>query len=86
MSNEYKDWLADQDEFRSKFEKLAKDNGAELSSIADRILRVKARAIDEYACPCYPDDIEHYCISQLCKTEIMTKGRCHCGLFVKKEI
>lgn len=73
-------------DMRSKFEKLAKDNGAELSSIADRILRVKARAIDEYACPCYPDDTEHYCISQLCKTEIMTKGRCHCGLFVKKEI
>ena len=36
-------------DMRSKFEKLAKDNGAELSSIADRILRVKARAIDEYA-------------------------------------
>ena len=71
-------------EFRKKFEDLAKENGADLSQIADRILRIKARNIDEYACPCYPNDKEHYCISPLCKSEIDTKGKCHCGLFVKE--
>lgn len=69
---------------KDTMERLAKENGAELSPVADRIIKVKERAIDEYQCPCYPNDPEHYCISQLCKTELMTKGRCHCGLFVKK--
>lgn len=68
---------------KESMERLAKENGAELSPIADKIIRVKERAIDEYQCPCYPNDTEHFCISQLCKTELMTKGKCHCGLFVK---
>lgn len=71
--------------FRSKFEKMAEDNGAMLSSIADKILAIKERNIDEYSCPCYPTDPSHYCISPLCKGEILSKGRCHCGLFVRKD-
>lgn len=69
---------------REKFEELARVNGAKLSKNADKILAIKARAIDEYQCPCYPEDSEHWCISQLCKTELMTKGRCHCGLFERE--
>lgn len=72
-------------DLRSKFEQMAKDNGAKLSQVADKILAIKARSIDEYQCPCYPDDKEHWCMSQLCKTELMTKGKCHCGLFVKED-
>lgn len=67
-----------------KMQKIAEENGAQLSKNADKICRIKERAIDEYACPCYPDDKDHYCMSQLCKTELMTKGKCHCGLFVKE--
>lgn len=66
-----------------KFAKMAEANGAKLSSHADKIIRVKLRGIDEYACPCHPDDPEHYCLSQLCKTKLMTTGKCDCGLFVK---
>ena len=78
--------MKEHDKMREKFEKLAEENGAELSKNADKILAIKARAIDEYACPCYPNDKEHWCISQLCKTELYTNGKCHCGLFVKKDV
>ena len=71
-------------ELKEKFEQMAKDNGAVLSKNADKILAIKARAIDEYQCPCYPNDKEHWCMSQLCKTELYTNGKCHCGLFVKE--
>lgn len=70
---------------RDKFEKMAKENGATLSKNADKILAIKARNIDEYACPCYPNDPEHFCMSPLCKAELDSKGRCHCGLFVKEK-
>lgn len=69
---------------KNKMQKIAEENGAELSPIADKIIRVKERNIDEYACPCHPDDPEHYCMSQLCKTTLYTKGKCDCGLFVKE--
>ena len=69
---------------KDKMQKIAEENGAELSPIANKIIRVKERNIDEYACPCHPDDPEHYCMSQLCKTTLYTKGKCDCGLFVKE--
>lgn len=72
-------------DIKEKMEKIGEENGAVLSEIADRILRIKARNIDEYACPCYPDDPAHYCMSPLCKNEMLTKGKCHCGLFKRKE-
>lgn len=72
------------EEKMKEFAKIAEQNGAKLSPIADKIIKVKLRGIDEYACPCYPDDKEHFCMSQLCKTELYTKGKCHCGLFVKE--
>jgi ferredoxin-thioredoxin reductase catalytic subunit len=70
---------------KEKMQAIAEANGAVLSENADKIIKVKERNIDEYACPCYPDDKEHYCMSQLCKTELMTKGRCHCGLFKRNK-
>lgn len=69
---------------KDKMQKIAEDNGAELSKNADKIIAIKERNIDEYACPCHPDDPEHYCMSQLCRTKLYTKGRCDCGLFVKE--
>lgn len=66
---------------KDTMQRIAEENGAVLSKNADKICKIKERNIDEYACPCYPDDVEHYCMSQLCRTELMTKGRCHCGLF-----
>lgn len=68
---------------RKVFEEMAEDVGAKLSDNADKILAIKSRAIDEYACPCYPNDKWHWCISPLCMKELNTNGRCHCGLFVK---
>lgn len=72
--------------FKEKFEELGKKHGLELTQFADKILRIKERnQIDEYQCPCYPDDKEHYCISPLCLNEALTKGHCHCNLFKIKE-
>lgn len=69
---------------KDKMQKIAEDNGAELSKNADKIIAIKERNIDEYACPCYPNDPSHYCMSPTCKAELDSKGRCHCGLFVKE--
>lgn len=70
---------------RDRMQQIAQENGASLSEVADRIIKIKERSIDEYSCPCYPADSEHWCMSQLCKTELMTKGKCHCGLFVRSK-
>lgn len=67
-----------------KMAEIAERNGASLSANAEKICRIKERAIDEYACPCYPDDVYHFCMSPLCRAELDAKGRCHCGLFVKE--
>ena len=67
--------------FKEKFEKLGKEYGLELTEFADKILRIKERAIDEYQCPCYPDSKDHYCISPSCLKEALEKGHCHCNLF-----
>ena len=69
---------------KSRFEKMAEENGLVLSENADRIIKVKERAIDEYACPCHPNDPEHYCLSPLCKETALTKGYCDCRLFKKE--
>lgn len=69
---------------KDKLQKMAEENGASLSANADKIIKIKERNIDEYACPCHPDDPEHYCMSQLCKTTLMTKGHCDCRLFIKE--
>ena len=68
---------------KDKFQAMADDNGAVLGPHADKIIKIKERNIDEYACPCHPNDPEHYCLSQLCKTHLNTNGKCDCGLFVK---
>ena len=68
---------------REKFQAMADENGATLGPHADKIIAIKERNIDEYICPCHPNDPEHFCLSQLCKTVLYTKGKCDCGLFVK---
>ena len=68
---------------KEKLQKMADEHGATLSAHADKIIAIKQRNIDEYACPCHPDDPEHYCMSQLCKTTLNTKGHCDCRLFIK---
>lgn len=70
---------------KKEMQEIADNNGAELSKFCDKIIAIKERAIDEFACPCYPDSKDHYCMSPTCKEEMLTKGRCHCGLFVKKQ-
>lgn len=69
---------------KEKLQQMADNNGAQLSPNADKIIAIKERNVDEYACPCHPSDPEHYCLSQLCLTKLMTKGRCDCGLFIKE--
>ena len=68
---------------KDKFQVMADENGATLGPHADKIIAIKQRNIDEYSCPCNPNDPEHFCLSQLCKTTLYTKGKCDCGLFVK---
>lgn len=70
---------------KDKMQKIADANGAVLSETADRIIKVKERNIDEYACPCFPNDKDHWCMSPLCKETMQTKGKCHCGLFKRKD-
>lgn len=69
---------------RDKFEKMAKENGATLSKNADKILAIKARNIDEYACPCHPTEAEYFCMSAKCKQQLEETGKCFCGLFIKE--
>ena len=57
-----------------KMQEIAEKNGAILSKNAKKICKIKENNIDEYACPCYPDDKEHYCMSQLCKTQYFRQG------------
>lgn len=67
-----------------KMAEIADRNGASLSATAEKICKVKERNEDVYACPCYPNDKLHFCMSPLCKSELESRGRCHCGLFVKE--
>lgn len=34
-------------------------------------------------CPVEPDNVERFCCSQLCQSEIRGLGACMCGLFVR---
>lgn len=84
MTKFYLDWTdEDKEKFKKKFQDMAEQVGASLSQHADKILSIKSRAIDEYACPCYPNDKDHWCMSPLCLKELNEHGKCHCGLFVK---
>ena len=71
--------------FKEKFEALGNKHGLELTEYADRILKIKERCIDEYQCPCFPDDVNHYCISSMCLQEALEKGHCHCNLFKRRQ-
>lgn len=74
------------EEITKKIEKMAEENGWELTGNQQKIAKVKHRFFGEewYRCPCYPqDDTIHGCGTEACKAEIEANGVCHCNLFRK---
>lgn len=73
---------------KKKIKELAKINGFKLSDNVDKIINAKIRFFGEdewYKCPCERENESRFCCSQLCQTDVRTKGECHCRLFLRKE-
>lgn len=66
---------------KHKINKLAKNNGFNVSKYADKIIMLKLRQKDWRDCPCDSSNPERFCCSQLCQSDVRAKGRCHCNLF-----
>lgn len=67
---------------------IGKRCGFKATDNLDKIANAKYRffgADDFRKCPCSRDD-EHYCCSQLCQTDVRTKGTCCCKLFEVKDV
>lgn len=70
-----------------KLKQVAESNGFGISENAEKIARLKERMFGEEEwerCPCDGMNKERFCCSQLCQSDIRTKGLCHCGLFKKE--
>lgn len=70
-----------------KIKELAELHGFELSQNVQKIANAKSRMFDDEweRCPCDGHNQERFCCSQLCQSDIRTKGLCHCGLFKRKD-
>lgn len=80
MSNDF-------DLIKLNLSSVAEKNGFELSENADNIINAKIRMFgDEWErCSSDPSNVERFCCSQLCQSEIRASGVCHCGLFKRKQ-
>lgn len=70
----------------SRAKRLASKNGWDIQNL-DKITRAKLMLFkkgDHWKCPCDAQNPDRYCGSYLCKTDVLTKGHCHCNLFHKK--
>lgn len=71
---------------QKKLQEVAKANGVIASEKLEEISEVKFRKFGEDSwekCPVEPDNVERFCCSQLCQSEIRGLGACMCGLFVR---
>lgn len=69
-----------------KIKELADRNGFDVTDNIEKIARAKNRMFgDEWqTCPCDRDNQERFCCSQLCQSDVRSKGVCHCNLFKRK--
>ena len=73
------------EEIKAELEKIAKENNYTLTNNVDRIINAKLRFFGEENWrkgPCVQDS-EHAALSDKCRNQIETTGKCHCDL-VKK--
>ena len=73
------------EEIKAELEKIAKENNYTLTNNVDKIINAKLRFFGEEnwrKCPCVQDS-EHACLSDKCRNQIETTGKCHCNLFKK---
>lgn len=71
---------------QKKLQEVAKANGVIVSEKLEEISEVKFRKFGEDSwekCPVEPDNVERFCCSHLCQSEIRGLGACMCGLFVR---
>lgn len=76
-----------EEEIVKNIEKLAKENGYEVTENVNKIARAKLRffgAENWHKCCCVRDD-EHSCISPSCHKEIEENGICDCRLYKKRQ-
>jgi hypothetical protein len=72
------------DEYEQILERLAKENGLELTENAHNIARFRERTqLSMSKCPCSQNDPERFCISEKCMDDIISVGTCHCRCFRK---
>lgn len=68
-------------------EKIAEENGYELTNNVDSIVKAKHRffGVENYKlCPCDRNG-DRYCISKHCHEDIEKNGICHCSMYRKKQ-
>lgn len=62
---------------------LAEKNNFTLTENAKKVVKAKLRFFGEKdwsRCPCDPNS-DRACISEHCKNDILTQGKCHCSLY-----
>ena len=75
------------EEIKETLQKLAEDNGFELTGNVDKIIAAKLRFFgeDEWRkCPCDRVNQGRFCCSTQCQKDVRETGTCHCNLFKRK--
>lgn len=64
---------------------IAEEQGYELTETAEKVAKFRERTHKPISiCPCDPKNPYRGCVSNLCREEILTVGKCHCGAYKKK--
>ena len=69
---------------KDKVLNIASGKGLEPTEHFDKIVRAKERLGFDLKCPCDPNNSERYCVGDLCMSDILEKGTCHCNCWRKK--
>lgn len=74
--------------FIRKLKTMAEKYGFELSGNIQKIVKAKLVMFGKkemHRCPCDGNNPDRFCGSELCISDVKTKGKCHCGLFLRKD-
>ena len=74
---------------RKIIQRVAEAHSFELSPNLEKIINAKLTLCkgDYKKCPCdHTPESKRYCGGSFCLKEIKKTGRCHCGLYVKKDV
>lgn len=72
---------------KDRIEKIAKNKDFRLSNNVDKIIKAKKIMFEDtewQRCPCDAQNKDRYCGSTLCENDVKESGKCHCGLFLRK--